>query len=186
MNIRLMKASSTLVATGLLALSCRSGSGCSAATYPTIVLTRDELQAKVAPKFPVTIEKPFVTVTLENPTVLLPEGGDRVGLQLDAKVKLPLLEPFVGKAATTGKPSYDPTAKAIYFRELRVEKLELPGLKPEHEELARMATESVAAATLSTLPVYELDHNAKETVASLILKEVVVKAGAVHLTLGPP
>jgi hypothetical protein len=173
-----------VVAFAFVALACRSQGGSSG--LMTISLTQAELQARVAPKFPVTIAKPLVTVTLENPKVLLPEGRDRIGLAVDIRVKLPLGKSVSGKAAALGVPRYDGASRAFYFADPTIETFEVEGMNPEHEQLVRSLVQAAAATTLERVPIYHLDHNYKQIAAAAILKETAVRNSALHLSLGLP
>lgn len=60
--------------------------GC--ATYD-IKITNDEIQRKLASRFPITMNYLFIfDITYENPEVILLEGSDKVSVSLDARLDI--------------------------------------------------------------------------------------------------
>jgi hypothetical protein len=165
---------------------CRRSGGSRSLIPQTFTLTQPQLQGRIAPRFPVTLTKSVATVSLENPKVLLRDGSGRIGIELDARVWLPLGQPLAGTAAITGELGYEPSAGAFHFRNPRIDKLDLAGIRPEHDDLARKAAEAVAMATLNAIPVYELNHSMTEFAASVMLRDVTVKNGALHVSVALP
>ena len=158
---------------------------CGAATF-TVTRTQAELQAKLAPRFPVTREKYLVSVTLSDPKVLLRQADTHVGLDLATEVRSPLTAPLAGRVAVMGVPYYDPERKSFYLREPRIERVDFPGFDLARHEKTRLALEAAVALVLQTTPVYTLeDRNFKEATAKHLLKEVRVADGKLQFTLGP-
>jgi hypothetical protein len=174
----------------LIALSqlsaCRNSDRHSSLTTKTVTLTQAQLQSRIGRRFPVTVTKSAVSVTFENPKVILADGSDRIGIDLDVRLKVPLGPVVSGAAAITGDLRYEPSARAFFFRDPEIEKLEIQGLKAEHDQVARKAAQAVAAATLNAIPIYELDHSMTEFAASVMLREVRVKDGVLHISAGLP
>ena len=64
---------------------CASGLlGCGSATI-TISVEREQLQERLDARFPAQREAFLSSVTLENPTVILRDGSDRIGVDLDIR-----------------------------------------------------------------------------------------------------
>jgi hypothetical protein len=159
--------------------------GCGAATF-TVIKTQEELQAKLAPRFPVTKEKYLVAVTLSDPKVLLRSEDSRVGLDLATLVTAPLATPLAGRVAVMGVPYYDPQQKAFFLRDARIERADFPGLDLERHRKTRAALDAAVGLALQTIPVYTLEGRTfKEATARHLLKEVHVADGKLHFTLGP-
>src|SRR5688572_11840867 len=74
----------------------------------TVVVEREEIQKRLAAKFPVHRQLLLGTITFENPNVVLREGSDRIGVELDVKGQLPLMPPYAGKVQLSGRPAYRP------------------------------------------------------------------------------
>jgi len=158
--------------------------GCSATTF-TVTRTQEELQAKLAPRFPITKEKFLVAVTLSDPKVLLRPEDARLGLDLATQVKTPLGAPLAGRVAVMGVPHYEPDRKAFYLREPRIERVDFPGFDLQRHQKSRAALEAAVGLVLQVTPVYTLEgRNFKEATAKHFLKEVRVADGKVHFTLG--
>ncbi len=152
-----------------------------------VTLTRGEIQEWVEPRFPVSKLAYLVLVTLRDPKVVLPDGTDRIGIELNVDVKIPLLAALSGKIAASGTPRYEGGTKAFYLERPSVERVEINGLKPEHEPKARAAIEKLATELLATRPIYELKgRNLKEVTASYVLRDVLIRDGKLQATLALP
>jgi hypothetical protein len=162
--------------------------GCGAATF-TVTKTQEELQARLAPRFPITREKYLVAVTLSDPKVLLRTEDNRVGLDLATEVRAPralLTAPLAGRIAVMGVPYYDPQQKAFFLHDPRIERVDFPGFDLARYQKARLALEAAVGLALQSIPVYTLEGRTfKEATAKHLLKEVHVEAGKLHFTLGP-
>ena len=157
---------------------------CSATNF-TVIKTREELEAKLAPKFPVMREKFLVSVTLSDPKVLLRPEDTRVGLDLATVVKAPLGSPLAGRVAVLGVPHYDPERKSFYLHEPRIERIDFPGFDLQRHEKSRAALEAAVGVALQSIPVYTLEGRTwKEASARHLLKDVRVTDGKVQFTLG--
>ena len=173
-------------AIGAMVVATMLVGGC-ASTSITITRTQSDLQESVAKRFPVTTETHLVTVTFRDPKVLLQDGDDRIGLDVETEIQFPFGAPITGRVASLGRLSYDPSAKAFYFREPSIERLEFPGIEGDRKAKARAALAAVAKLTLASIPVYTLaGRTLKETTAEYLLTEVFVREGKLHLTLGQP
>jgi len=162
------------------ALGCRSRD-------VVVTLTRDEIQERVAPRFPVTKSAFFIDLVLRDPVVVLRDGTDRIGIELTADLRIPLLPALSGRIAATGIPRYEGTQKAFYLDQPVVENLRIAGLKPEYEPKARAAVEQVAREALAKHPIYEFKgRNLKEVTASFVLRGVQVRDGKLQATLALP
>ena len=161
----------------LLALGCKR--------TVTVEVERGEIQRRLAAKFP--IQKPVLlgTVTFENPNVILHEGSDRIGVELDVRLQMPLVPQYSGKLALNGKPAYRPAEKAFYLEQAALERLDLAGVPLAQVENLRGPTEIVARAALDYVPVYQFEQrNWKEVSAEHVLREVRVQDGKLYATLG--
>lgn len=160
--------------------------GCSKGTL-TVTLDQAEIQQRVSAVFPIQREAFLARVTLQNPVVVLREGSDRIGLDLEVRLALPLLPEHSGKVAASGKLAYRPTEKAFYLEQPAIDRLEIPGVSATQTEELRRPAEAVIALVLPTLPVYQLaQRDAKEVAAEHVLKSVAVKNGRVEAEIGLP
>ena len=152
-----------------------------------INVTRDEIQARVAPRFPITKNWLVVNIVLREPEIFLPEGANQIGINMLVDVNVPLIKTISGKLKATAVPRYDAEAKSFYLDQATVERLDLPGLMPELQDKARSAVESMARQELTKHPIYELKgRNLKEITAAYSLKEVQVRDGKLRAIFALP
>jgi len=177
LNIRSTKTWLTLALAILITFAgCNSGE-------MEVTMTRDELQARVAPKFPITKNWLVVNVVLREPEIFLPEGKNQIGINTLVEVNIPFLKPISGHLGVTAVPRYDAESKSLYLDQATVERLDLPELMPEMQGKARSAIESIARQELAKHPIYELKgRNLKEISAAYALREVQVRDGKLRAT----
>lgn len=148
-----------------------------------VSLTRDEIQARVAPRFPITKNWLVLKVVLSEPEVFLSEGANQIGINTRVELNIPLLKPISGYLGVSAVPRYDAESKSFYLDQATVERLDLPDLMPELQAKARSAIESIAQQELSKHPIYELKgRNLKEITAASTLREVQVRDGKLQTT----
>jgi len=151
--------------------------GCNA-RETVVTLTRDEIQARVASKFPITKNWLIINVVLREPEIFLPEGRNQIGINTLVEMNVPLLKPISGHLSMTAVPRYDAESKSFYLEQATVEKLELPGLASELESKARGSIETLIRQELAKQPIYELKgRNLKEITAAFALREIEVRDG---------
>jgi len=152
-----------------------------------VTLTRDEIQARVAPRFPITKNWLVVNIVLREPEIFLPEGANQIGINMLVEVNVPLLKTISGHLKATAVPRYDAEFKSFYLDQATVERLDLPGLMPELEAKARSSIETMARQEFAKHPIYELKgRNLKEITAAYTLKEVQVRDGKLRAIFALP
>lgn len=157
-------------------VGCKSGE-------TVVTLTRDELQARVAPRFPITKNWLVLSVTLSEPEIFLSEGANQIGINTLVELNIPLLKPISGYLGVAAMPRYDAESKSFYLDHATVERLDLPGLTPELQVKARAAIETIVRQELAKRPIYELKgRNLKEITAAYTLQEVQVQEGKLRAT----
>lgn len=170
----------------LLALLASIVLGCNSREV-VVSLSRDEIQKRVAPLFPITKNWLILSIALSDPDIFLSEGAHQVGLNTRVELNIPLLQPISGYLAVAAVPRYDTESKSFYLDQATVERLDLPGLRPELQDKARSAIESIARQELARHPVYQLTgRNLKEISAAYTLREVQVQSGKLRATFSLP
>ena len=164
-----------------------AGSACNADPTATITVTAAELQRELGRKLPLTRSGRLATVTVQSAEVVLTEGSDRVGVRATSSVQLPLGRPLAGTVQLDGQLRYVPELGELWFDDARVVDLGVAAipasLKPTVEELVG----SIARGVLARTPVHRLkQESVKQSLAKLVLREVVVRDGKVVATLGRP
>ena len=143
-----------------------------------VEIDRAELQARVAKNFPLTLQHLIGELTLTDPNVLLTEGSDRLGVDMNAELRVGLLPPAKAALTVSGRPRYDSASKAFFLDEPKLDRLEITGLAPEQSASLKAAVETVAVPALERIPVYELaERDLKESAAARVLSAVSVKNG---------
>ena len=156
--------------------------GCKA-NETVMTLTRDEIQARVAPRFPITKNWLVLSVVLSEPEIFLSEGANQIGINTRVELNIPFLKPISGYLGVAATPRYDAESKSLYLDQATVERLDLPELTPELQAKAREAIESIARQELAKRPIYELKgRNLKEITAAYTLQEVQVQGGKLRAT----
>lgn len=146
-------------------------------------IERAELQARIAPRFPIHHCKLLIAcVDLSNPVVVLTEGDDRIGITADAKVTLGTRE-RIGRVGLSGRPRYVPAEGQLFLDELQVTTLELSGLPAEYAEVVKLYAPQLAKDALQRHPVYTIDTStAKGTLARLTVRDVKVVGGKLRVS----
>lgn len=153
----------------------------------TIELSREQIQAQLAPKFPA--EKcllGIVCLELREPRLRLDEGADRVGLTAQftatfGKRTMP------GTVAFTGKPRYEPTNGAFYLDDVQVSEFQMSGNAPDFDEVVRVRGPKVMEAILRNVPLYTLKTDTtRGELAKLALRSVQVVGGKLRITFLNP
>ena len=143
-----------------------------------VSLSRDEIQARVVPRFPITKNWLVLNVALSEPEIFLSEGENQIGINMQVELNIPFLKTISGHLGVTAVPRYDAESKSLYLDQATVERMDLPGLMPELQDKARTAIESIARQELAKRPIYELKgRNLKEITAAYTLREVEVRNG---------
>lgn len=119
--------------------------------------TRDEVQAAVASRFPVTARYGQVmSIRLANPVVSLDPAAGRIRTRLDARVENQLLfgVPIDGKLSVTNGLRYDPARRAVLLDRPGAEAVDVPGLSAQYAQQLSGAATLLASEVLRDYPVH--------------------------------
>jgi hypothetical protein len=164
----------------LLAFACES-------REVIVTMTRDELQSRLASRFPIEKSAIVIDLLVKEPKLRLEDGSNRIGVEMVAEVSVLSKPSATGLIVASGVPRYDSDKKAFFLDQLKIESLELTGIKPEHEAKARALAEGLAHHALTRYPIYELKpRNLKEVGASFVLRSVLIRDGKLQATLALP
>ena len=142
-----------------------------------------ELQARIAPRFPTHHCKiVIVCLDLSNPVVVLTEGEDRIGLDVDAKVRLAGQERS-GRVGFSGRPRYVPAEGQLFLDDLQITTLEMAGLRDDYAEIVKKHGPSLMNGQLQSRPIYTLDTaTTKGALAKLTVRDVKVVNGKLRIS----
>ncbi len=150
-----------------------------------MVFSQAQLQKKVDAFFPIDENKALLRVRFSHPQVILPPGGERIGLALDVRVQLPGGKKARGRVHMDSGLIYDADRGEIALSDLRLDSLDVEGVPEDFESGLQAVAEVVAKRYLAQIPVYRLHaDDYKESLARLVLKSVSVRDGEVVAVIG--
>jgi hypothetical protein len=153
-----------------------------AAAY-TVLLTAGEIEAVVAPGFPVVQEMAMGSVTFAHPKVVLTPGSNRLGLGMDVTADLPGGMQATARAVVDGDLAYDPARREFHLREPRVKSLTARGLPEAFAPVVADAVTQLARERLPIIVLYQLPDDPMTSPLRL-LKSAEVRDGKVRVELG--
>lgn len=145
-----------------------------------------DLQARLAPRFPVQQCKLLVVcVELTHPVVTLPEGDDRIHLQLDARLSLGTRD-RTGQLSLSARPRYVPDEGQLFLDDLQLTRLDFAGLPDDIALLIRQRAPSLVQAQLKAHPAYVVrTDTVRGTLTRQLVKDVRVVNGKLRVSLSP-
>ena len=146
----------------------------------TFTFTPEELQQRVAEKFPTEQKLGFASVVFSNPVVSLSDSSDRIGIGLDMTIELASDRRINGKLAGDWRVRYESTKGALYLEDVNISKFDIDGMPASTREGILKVAQPVLRGYLQRVPVHtfrqRIDHGA--------LKSVLVKDGKLVVTIG--
>lgn len=145
-----------------------------------------ELQARIAARFPAQHCKLVIAcLDLSKPVVVLAEGDDRIGLNVDARVTLGTRE-HVGRVGFAGRPRYAPAEGQLFLDDIQITTLEFAGLPSEYAALLKLRGPALLKSQLQAHPVYTLNTStAKGMLAKQVVQDVKVVNGKLRVSFVP-
>ena len=147
----------------------------------TMRVSRDELQADVAKRFPRDIDKVVVTLHASDPEIDFPGPPDLLGIRMHVEASTPSGHHRTsGTARVEGRLEYDADEHAFYLREPRVTELAVES--PRFESVARGAIVEM----LVRHPIYRLDERRSKREARAVhhLRAAHIDGHDLVLTVG--
>ena len=150
----------------------------------TVELTAAELQTQLAGQFPVQQITPYMTVILSDPTLVLKDNSDRIGI--DLTVSATTFGNIAGNARglVDGQLRYAPETGEFFLLNPEVHRLIVAGVPPQYQRDIQALVASVAKQALSTIPIYKLnEEDPNQSLAKSYLKSATVRDGKLVLEL---
>ncbi len=148
--------SSVLAGVAALAWAGRARSGYNIWTG-TYTVTRDEVQAGIAKRFPVGLRyMEMFEVKLASPRVALLPQSNRLAVTVDATVRNPIFlpTPVPGVLAISSGLKFDAAARAVRLHEPTAERLMLQGLSANDSRNLQSLGATVARELLRDYPLH--------------------------------
>ena len=147
-----------------------------------IEIGQDQLQAKVAEKFPTKQCQFFVCLELSNPLVSMKEGADRIGFTANVNMSAGKTS-LNGQIAFSGKVRYVRYEGDFYFDDVVIDSLDLAGFAPDFAEVVKVRGSAIAKALLQNHKIYQLKgDSSKAALAKLALRDVKVANGKLRIS----
>lgn len=155
--------------------------GCASSSH--LDIERAELQARIEPRLPTRHCRIVIAcLDLSNPVVVLTEGEDRIGLELDAQVQAGTSQRS-GRIGFSGRPRYVPAEGQLFLDDLQITTLAFDGLPAEYAEIVKWRGPQLIKSQLQSHPVYTIDtRTAKGTLARLMVQDVKVVNGRLRIS----
>lgn len=118
--------------------------------------TRDEIQAAVLTRFPVTAKYAQVmSIRLANPVVSMDAANNRLRTRLDARIENPMLgAPIEGRLLVANGLRYDAARRAVLLDRPSVESVDVPGLPAMYAQQLNSAASVLASEVLRDYAVH--------------------------------
>jgi len=152
-----------------------------------IELTGQDLQARVAARFPIqNCALILVCLDITAPQLKLAEGSDRISLSADLSATLGQRH-YTGALAFSGKVRYVAPEGAFYFDDIEIHRLDLTGVPAHYTDLLRARGPAVLRTVLASRPLYTLrEDNARERFARMAVQDVRVVNGKLRIAFVKP
>lgn len=152
-------------------------------------LSESDIQSKLEEKLPLTKTYLFIIqVTLNNPRVHLENGSRKVGAGLDVVFNITLnknSKPIGGTVDVSGGVLYLAENGQFFLTDLVIESLTVQGIAPKYTDKANKALTKALAEYYKNNPIYTLRvSDAKQAIAKMVLKGVIVENQELVVTLG--
>lgn len=152
-------------------------------------LSESDIQSKLEEKLPLTKTYLFIVqVTLNNPRVHLENGSKKVGAGLDVEFNITLNtnpKPIGGTVDVSGGVLYLAEKGQFFLTDPVIDNLTVQGIAPKYTDKANKALTKALAEYYKNNPIYTLRvTDAKQAVAKMVLKEVIVENQELVITLG--
>lgn len=143
-----------------------------------VEISQAELQNKVSAMMPLEKKTGFIDIILSNPKIELLEGSNEIGIfsHIDATVPKAKNAKGSGSVKVIGTIEYRPETGAFFFKNPKIEKLQIQKLPDKYAVTIRTFAQPVIKKVLAKYPVYTLkDDNLKQKLAKALLQSVSVK-----------
>lgn len=150
----------------------------------TLEFNRAELQQYVTAYFPLSQQTPFSRVTYSNPSVVLDENSNRIGLEVTVRAEMPGMMPVSGRGQIDGDLEYRRDTHQFYLHEPRISKVRFAESDYQLTGTLQQMINSLSQQGLPLILVYELkDEDLRQKMARGVLKGVTVNQGKLFLEL---
>lgn len=150
----------------------------------TMEFTQAELQARVAPQFPMQRSLLGAAINFADPLVYLSETENRIGVEVTVSVAMSDMLKGTGRGMIDGTLVYKPETGQFVLTEPRLRNLKIDNIPAAQQARVREIIDWVARNALAGIVVYQLgDKDFREKMARQMLKSMQVKNGKLVVEL---
>ncbi len=149
----------------------------------SIELTEQELQTRLAARFPVqNCSLIIVCLDITAPKLKLVEDSDRIALAADLLVTV-VQRRYAGTLAFSGKVRYVAESGEFFLDDIEIQRLDLEGVPTQYTEMLRSRGPAVLRGVLANKPIYTLKSDtAQQRLARLTVRDVRVVGGKLRVS----
>lgn len=154
----------------------------------TIPLTESFLNNQLEQQFP--IEETYMLIfhlELNNPKVHLDSGSDKLGLMLDAFLRIGTkgADPYKGNIDVATDLRFDQNKGTLYLVNPEVKDFGVDGIKEKDAQKAIIAVNMALNGLLQDFPIYTLDQTDRaQKAAKMLLKDIKIEHGRLKIVFG--
>ena len=143
-----------------------------------------DLQARVAPQFPIQRSMFGIAMSFTEPVVFLSENENRLGVEVTVTAAMSPVIKGKGRGMIDGTLIYKPDTGQFVLTEPRLRNLKVENIPPEQQARLRETIDWVARNALVEIVVYQLsDTDVREKMAKRFIKSTEVKDGKLLVEL---
>lgn len=153
------------------------GTGFNAHAY-TLEFNRAELQQYVVDYFPLSQQTPFSRITYSNPSVVLDEQTNRIGLEVTVRAEMPGMMAITGRGRIDGDLEYRKETHQFYLHDPKISNVRFADSDYQLAGTVQQLVNSISQQSLPMIFVYELkETDVREKMARSVLKNIIVRQG---------
>ncbi len=180
---------SLLVAVSVIAILALGAYSYFSGKEYVVRMSEAEIREKLGEKLPLT--KSYfliIQITLQNPRVFLEDGAKRVSAGVDVLLNITVdknPKPLGGTVDVSGGVSYKADKGEFFLTTPEIESLEIQGIPDKYLTKVNQALTKALSKYYEENPIYTLrSTDAKQAVARMVLKDVVIENKELVITLG--
>lgn len=153
----------------------------------TLEFEKAELDRYVQDYFPINQLTPFSKVSYSNPSIVLNEKTNRIGLEVTVRAELPGMMAIAGRGQIDGKLEYRQQTHQFYLHDPKIKNVHFANTSYELANSVQQIINSMSQQTLPMIFVYELkDNDLRQKMAKSVLKSTHIQQGKLYLDVELP
>ena len=183
---------------GALLLLAALSSGCAGRDSVSVHIPREQIQARVATKFPITKQELFLKAVFTNPHIRLDPVANRIGIDVKARISVTPGAAIGGRVSLDGDLVYEPASGEFFVRNIRLADAHIDSVPPDVatalRQIGGISTVEYPFRELckhfppkiSDIKAGQLPDDWKGRAARCVLRRLVIKADGIDAEVGLP